>query len=178
MSPNRTPESELVHTNPWFAVRHSPDPDTPGAAGWFRVDRPDSAMLIPELPDGRIVLIHGTRDTTGPQPKYELPAGAVEPAETPEHAALRELTEETGYVAAEIVHVGTFTESPGISGSRCSSYVGLDLVQREQSLDPAENWVPVALTLDEVDNLSLAGEIVDGSTLAALYLYRLYRSEP
>jgi ADP-ribose pyrophosphatase len=133
-------------------------------------------MVIPELRDGRIVLIRGTRDTTGRQPKYELPAGAIEPKETPEQAALRELAEETGYVAAQIIYVGTFIESPGISASRCSTYIGRGLDQLEQSLDPAEDWIPHAMTLDEVDNLSLTGEIVDGSTLAALYQYRLYHS--
>ena len=57
--------------------------------------RPDTAAVIPVLPDGSILLIEDSqphRDTV-----LTVPTGKVDPGETPEQAARRELMEETGY---------------------------------------------------------------------------------
>ena len=169
-----TPDAQPVYATPWFTITHAqPDP-AKWPAGRYLIVRPDSAMVIPVAEDGRLVLIRGTRDTTGPDPRVELPCGAVEDGESALAAALRELAEETGLVAGRIEQIGEFLESPGISAARCHVFIATALVAGQQKLDPAEDWTPCALTIDEVDQLQRDGTIVDGPTLAALRMFDLH----
>jgi ADP-ribose pyrophosphatase YjhB (NUDIX family) len=60
-----------------------------------KIVRPDTAMVIPVLPDGSILLIEDSQPHRAPV--ITAPTGKVEPGETPAEAARRELLEETGY---------------------------------------------------------------------------------
>ncbi len=84
------------------------------AAG--RVGGLGAVMIIATLqPDDRIVLIRQFRPPTGTY-LIEFPAGLIDPGETPEETAVRELFEETGY-RGEIVRVlPPAYNSPGMSG--------------------------------------------------------------
>src|SRR5712691_10108779 len=68
----------------------------------------DFAMTVAVTPDGQVVLErsykHGPRNVA-----LSLPAGFVETTETPDHAARRELLEETGYTADRWRPLGSFT---------------------------------------------------------------------
>ena len=61
-------------------------------------NRPEGCVIYPLLKDDpeKILLIHQYRYPLG-RYIYELPAGLIEPGETPAQAAVRELKEETGY---------------------------------------------------------------------------------
>src|SRR5713226_5298546 len=62
------------------------------------VTHPGSVVILPVLPDGRILLIRQYRHAAR-QYLWELVAGRMDPGETPKKAAARELIEETGYRA-------------------------------------------------------------------------------
>ena len=91
------------------------------AAG--RVGGLGAVMIIAVLqPDDRIVLIRQFRPPAG---KYliEFPAGLIDPGETPEKTAVRELFEETGY-RGDIIRVLPPTyNSPGMSGETITPVV-------------------------------------------------------
>ena len=64
-----------------------------------KLTRPDTVVIYPVLPDGRIILINEEQPGLA---KHVLPkpvAGRLEPGEDPEAGALRELREESGYDA-------------------------------------------------------------------------------
>ena len=70
-------------------------------ATFEKIARPDTVSIFPILEDGTIMLIEDTqpaRDT-----KLRIPMGRVDPGETPEETAERELLEETGLQATELV---------------------------------------------------------------------------
>ncbi|MEO0248871.1 MAG: NUDIX hydrolase, partial [candidate division WOR-3 bacterium] len=73
-----------------------------------------SVLLVPITDDQRVVLVNQYRHPTGGF-ILELPAGKVEDCEAPETAAARELLEETGYRAGELVKFGEFYLAPGYS---------------------------------------------------------------
>ncbi|SBN61731.1 8-oxo-dGTP pyrophosphatase MutT, NUDIX family [Curtobacterium sp. 9128] len=159
----------VVHANPWFTVTETID-DTDRS--WFRLRSSDSVIVAASVGE-RLVFVHGVRDTTGPEPRYELPSGAIEPDDdSAAGAAARELLEETGAVCDELVQVGTFVAEPGVSDVRTHVFVGTVAEHRGAALEPGEDWTTVELGPDEVDAAIAAGTITDGATLAALLLVR------
>src|SRR6266481_4914487 len=89
--------SEQIYTGPVFGVRRDQVLE-PGGLRTTRevITHPGSVVVLPLLPDGRILLIRQYRHATR-QYLWELVAGRMDPGETPQQAAAREMIEETGY---------------------------------------------------------------------------------
>lgn len=159
----------VVHANPWFSVTETIDDSD---RSWFRLRSADSVIVAASVGE-RLVFVHGVRDTTGPEPRYELPSGGIEPDDdSATSAAARELLEETGAVCDELVDVGTFVAEPGVSDVRTHVFVGTVTERRRAALEPGEDWTTVELDPAEVDAAIAAGMVTDGATLAALLLLR------
>jgi len=162
---------EEVHSNPWFTVSLARD----GEQNWYRVNRPDSAMVIGRTHDDQILFLHGTRDTTGAECFYEFPCGTVEEGEAPSEAAARETMEETGYAISNVAAAGLSVEAPGISSSVCHVFTA-DVVQTgEAQLESGEYWKTVLVSASDVPGLVSSGQIVDAGTLSALALHNVSR---
>ncbi len=136
------------------------------------VVHPGAATVIPVLDDGRIVMIRHLRRTVG-QELLELPAGTLEPNESPETCALRELEEETGYRAARATRLCEFFTTPGICTERMWVFVARDLVPTQQCLQETEQIRVCLMSADELRNLLRQGRIEDAKTIAALGTYFL-----
>jgi ADP-ribose pyrophosphatase len=158
---------EEVHSNPWFTVSLARD----GEQNWYRVNRPDSAMVIGRTHDGQFLFLHGTRDTTGTKCFYEFPCGAIEEGEAPSEAAARETMEETGYAISNTAAAGRFVEAPGISSSVCHVFAADVALTGEAQLESGENWKTVLVNASDVPALVSSGQIVDAGTLSALALH-------
>ncbi|DAZ97347.1 TPA: hypothetical protein N0F65_010781 [Lagenidium giganteum] len=83
----------------------------------------DAVVVFPFLTsaeaDPRVILIRQYRPPVGKW-VLELPAGLIDPDETPEQAATRELLEETGYHATRVLHIGPpMVNDQGITNGRC-----------------------------------------------------------
>jgi len=104
---------------------------------WFRVvaketDVEDAPYYSLELPD-YVSIVAITEARTFLMVKQfrpaieaftlELPSGTVEPGETPEQAARRELIEETGHEASELELLGTLYSDTGRLGNRLWGYL-------------------------------------------------------
>lgn len=108
-----------------------------------------SVLMVPITSDGRVVLVSQYRHPTG-EFILELPAGKVEEGEAPDRAALRELLEETGYRAENLVQFGEFYLAPGYSTELMTGFVATGLVPGEKQPDPDEILSNALLTRDEV----------------------------
>ena len=91
--------SATIYEGPVFGIRRDEVIEPSGVRTTREViTHPGSVVVLPVLPDGRILLIQQYRHAAR-QYLWELVAGRVDPGETPKVAAARELIEETGYRA-------------------------------------------------------------------------------
>lgn len=127
-----------------------------------------AVCVIPLTQDGRILLERQYRYSVG-QTLIEIPAGKLDDAEEdPRSAALRELREETGFVAHKLTDLGIYYGSPAIMGEKIRMYVAEDLHKEEQDLDEDEFLEVFSLPLEEAVELVLNGTITDGKTQSAI----------
>ncbi len=138
------------------------------------VEHPGAAVILPQLDDGRIVLIRNLRRTVG-KILWELPAGTLDPGESPEVCAARELEEETGYRAGTLAPLTAFFASPGILNERMHGFLATDLVPTAQNLDQDEEIQVFPIPQWQVRDMLKDGHIEDAKTIALLlYWMHLY----
>ena len=128
-----------------------------------------AAVILPFLPDGRIVLVRVYRHAAGGW-MLEVPAGTLEPGEAPEACAARELVEETGWKAASVVPMGSWYPSPGIFDETMHLFRATGLEKAGAAPDDDELVEAVPVTPAEAADLVRRGGILDGKTLLALFL--------
>lgn len=87
---------------------------------------PGSVILLPILPDGRIVFIRNFRASIE-RTILELPAGTRGKGEDPARCAHRELIEETGYRSGRLEHLTNFYIAPGLADEVMWAFVARDL---------------------------------------------------
>ena len=109
----------------------------------------------------------------------EIPAGKLEsPEEDPRKAALRELEEETGAVASELVYLGDYYASPAILDERIRLYLARGLTFSASHTDEDEFLEIFRMPLEELVAEVMAGNIPDGKTqLAAMRVFHMLKNE-
>ena len=121
--------------------------------------------------DERVTLIRQYRYAAGGY-IWELPAGILsDDDETPVACAERELREETGLSAREWRPLGSMLTTPGFTDERIHLFLARGLEQGDHARDHDEVIAEVR-TIPLADALAMirGGEIVDGKTIAGLYL--------
>ncbi len=125
--------------------------------------------VFPLTERGTVILVRQYRygsDTIG----LELPAGTLDPGESPEACARRELAEETGYAAPELELVATYRPEPVRSTSFAYVYVARGARPSvAPKPDPTEHLVVEEVEVDEFRRMLADGRIEAGSTIAAGY---------
>ena len=134
------------------------------------VNHPGAVLIIPVLPDGRLVMIDQYRPVVGRR-VVEFPAGTLEPGERPEECALRELEEETGYRADRLELLGRIFSSPGYSNEVIWVFRARGLVKTGQRLEEDEDIRVVEIGYEEAWELLSKEGYMDSKTLAALALH-------
>src|SRR5438445_10088547 len=103
------PEPKPVFATPWFQILEQ---QTPGKGDPHYVIRsPDFVVIVALDAQARLLLVRQFRPAVAAV-TLELPAGHVEPGQTPEQGARKELPAETGHAAGRLEPLGTFRPSP------------------------------------------------------------------
>ncbi len=117
--------------------------------------------------DGKILLVRQFRYPYKEE-ILEIPAGKLNPGESPEQTAIRELEEEGGIKAGRVEKMFEVYPTPGYTDEIIRIYRALDIEETDAHLDEDEFLECVWLTKDELREMIKKGEIKDAKTLIAL----------
>ena len=128
---------------------------------------PGSVVIVPHLPDGRVILVRQYRYATK-ESMWELVAGGLEKGETPRQGARRELLEEAGYRARVVTPLLEFYPSPGILSEKMHLVEAWDLTPAQGEPDADERIEVGLFTVDAVMKMIRSRKIHDGKTLVGM----------
>jgi len=136
------------------------------------VRHPGAAAVLPFFsdprgPDPELLLLRQYRHAADAW-LVEIPAGRLEPSETPDECARRELREETGYAAAGITLLTTILTTPGFSDERIHLYMATALNPGESRRERDEFIELVRMPMSGALELIRSGEIQDAKSVVAI----------
>lgn len=142
---------------------------------WTVIDHPGAVAMIPVDTDGNLLLIQQWRR---PVKKIliEIPAGCIDPGESLEQAAQRELQEEVGVKADELIPFGSVYPVPGYSNEQLHFFLARGLTRSSLEKDMHEAIDVAPTPLSEALEMIDSGEIEDAKTIMALLRYERWKS--
>src|SRR5579859_8179922 len=167
-------KSKMIYKGPVFGVRRD-EVLEPGGVRAVRevITHPGSVVVLPVLPDGRILLIRQYRHATR-QYLWELVAGRIDAGENVKQAAARELIEETGYRAKRFrVFLDVFP-TPGFLEERMYIPLAEGLTAGKAQPEEDEKITSMAFTPPRLDTMIRKGELRDAKSIAGLLYYFRY----
>lgn len=149
-------------------VRHDLETEGRGDHEAFTIRTVNWAAVAAVTEDARFVMVrqhrYGVDAIT-----LEVAGGIIDPGETPERAAARELREETGYAGEAIEPLGMVHPNPAMQDNHC--YLFLIRGAREvgaQDCDPYESVEPLLMTRDDLSRALVDGRITHALSVLAL----------
>lgn len=132
------------------------------------------AVIIVAMQDADTVLL--VREYAAGMERYELGLcqGRLEPGETPEQGANREMMEEIGFGAHNLVTLTRLSTSPSYMTATSHVVLASDLYPQRLSGDEPEELEVVPWKMSELHTLIGHPEVSNGRSLAALFIAREY----
>jgi ADP-ribose pyrophosphatase len=163
--------STTIYNGPVFGIRRDEVVEPSGVRTTREViTHPGSVVVLPVLPDGRILLIQQYRHATR-QNLWELVAGRMDPGETPRVAAARELIEETGYRAKSFrVFLDVFP-TPGFLEERMFILLAEGLTAGEAEPEKDEKIISRAYSRQHLEEMIRTGKLRDAKSIAGILFY-------
>jgi ADP-ribose pyrophosphatase len=164
-------KSEVIYEGKAFGVRRD-ELIEPSGVRTVRevVTHPGSVVVLPVLPDGKIVLVRQYRHATG-RYLWELVAGRMESGEDPKAGAARELIEETGYRGKQFTVFLDVFPTPGFLEERMYLLLAEGLTAGKAEPEEDEKLTVRAYTMSQLERMIRSGELRDAKSIAGLLFY-------
>jgi ADP-ribose pyrophosphatase len=133
------------------------------------VRHPASVVILPVPEPGQVILVRQYRHAVN-RWLWEVPAGSVDPGESPEAAAIRECHEEIGQVPETVVRLGALYPTPGYCDEEMVFFrvSGLADPTEVAAVDEDENIEARTFTIRDARDMVRKGEITDMKTVVGL----------
>ncbi|MBK1987586.1 NUDIX hydrolase [Sphaerospermopsis aphanizomenoides BCCUSP55] len=166
--------SQMLINHPFCQVRRDAValPNGKVIDDFFVYIKPDIAVILPITNNGEVVFVRQYRHAGG-EFFIELPAGRFDAEkEDPEAAALRELREETGYVAGSVRKIAVLYDNPSKETNQIHLFLAENVVKvgEQENLDITEEIEVILIPVNAVFDKIMQGEISVAGTVAALFL--------
>ncbi len=138
---------------------------------WNVIVHPGAVAVVPRFENGDLLLLHQLRPATG-ETLWEIPAGTIEPGESPIATAKREIVEETGFRARRWKKLHEFYSAPGFCDEKMFLYLASGLEPARAERDQDEVIRAVRVPFDRALRMAERGRIRDAKTLVGLLLLR------
>lgn len=162
--------SERIYEGAILNVRRDKVTAVAGEAYREIIEHNGAVAMVPITEEGNIVMVEQFRYACG-RAVMEIPAGKIDAGETdPAKVAARELREETGYTADNIILLGKINTSAAYSEEMISVYAMTGLTEGEQQLDADEALNVIEMPFREAYDMAASGKFIDAKTIAALLM--------
>jgi ADP-ribose pyrophosphatase len=138
------------------------------------VRHPGSAVMLAVDEAERILLVKQFR-LPAEKDLWELPAGCIDPGETPLQAAKRELREETGYQAKKWVKLISYWASPGYVAEKMNVFLASGLTAGAQQPMDDERIETRWFARKQISEMIHSGKLEDGKTLIGYFMWLEHR---
>lgn len=173
-NPWKTVKVTEVYDNPWISVRHHDVINPAGNPGVYgTVEFKNKAIGVVPIAENGDTWLVGQYRFPLQEYHWEIPMGGGPANESPEASALRELKEETGLIADELVCLGRIHMSNCISNEEGYYYLAHGLTEGETEMEETEVLTIKRLPFDEAFEMAQDGRITDAMSVLALTKIRL-----
>ncbi len=163
--------STTIYEGPVFGIRRDEIIEPSGVRTVREmITHPGSVVVLPVLPDGRIVLIKQYR-YAAKQYLWELVAGRIDAGETPKLAAARELIEETGFRAKRFRIFLDIFPTPGFLEERMFILLAEGLTAGKAEPEEDEKIVSRAYRRKQLEGMIRRGTLRDAKSIAGILYY-------
>lgn len=131
------------------------------------IKHPGASAVLPVFENGEVMMVRQFRYPPS-QIFYEVPAGKLDPGETPDTTAVRELKEEAGLVCGKHEYLGHFYPSIGYTDEVIHLYVAWDIETFRQNVDDDEFLIRERIGFRQAVQMVHSGKISDGKTMIAV----------
>ena len=173
-NPYQTLSSGVVYENKWMRVIEDTISHRDGKGVYAYIDKSPAVTIIALSQKNEIYLVGQWRY---PIRKYswELPMGKTDKKERPLTAARRELQEEVDLVAKNWTALGSFYLADGTMNTKMHVYLAQQLHDAPGEPDDTEYLKVKKVSIRQIEKMIKNGEIFDGPTIAAFYLFISYK---
>lgn len=135
-----------------------------------------AVMVVPMLDKDTMLLV---REYAAGLHNYQLgfPKGLIDPGESAQEAAIRELKEEIGYGAEQLTELKSVSMAPAFFSATMTLFIGENLYPEQLPGDEPEPLEIVPWPVNKVDELLAQDDFTEARSVAALLLMQRWREK-